>query len=50
MDNISKSEIEKRRVFLRDVDALCRLHGYSISHEDHHGAFEIKPYDANLAC
>lgn len=25
--------------FLGDIEQVCRSHGISISHEDHHGAF-----------
>jgi hypothetical protein len=31
--------------FLAAVEVVCREHGYSISHEDHHGAFIIEPFD-----
>ena len=31
--------------FLADIDAVCRKHGFSISHEDGHGGFQIEPYE-----
>ena len=30
--------------FLKDVVETCKKHGYSISHEDGHGSFEIEEY------
>ena len=36
----SKREMnEKVDAFLSDIEEVCRSHGMSISHEDHHGAF-----------
>lgn len=39
--------IENLRIdqFLTDVANLCRQHGFSISHEDGHGAFQIDDFD-----
>jgi hypothetical protein len=34
--------------FLDEVLAVCKKHGYSISHEDRHGAFEIETYNFDL--
>ena len=44
-------EVEMLRVdaFIEDVVAVCRKHGMSISHEDGHGAFEIKDYDESCS-
>ena len=39
-------ELEK---FFKDIEVTCKKHGYSISHEDGHGAFEIEKYsDGNI--
>lgn len=37
-------EVERPDVdaFIEDVIAVCERHGFSISHEDGHGAFEIE--------
>jgi hypothetical protein len=35
--------------FLANVIKVCRRHGFSISHEDGHGAFEIVPFDEGAA-
>jgi hypothetical protein len=37
-DHIKAPEIDR---FIDEVVEVCRRHGLSISHEDHHGAFEI---------
>jgi hypothetical protein len=29
---------------MAEIEAVCRKHGFSISHEDVHGAFEIEPF------
>ncbi len=31
--------------FIEEIIEVCKKHGYSISHEDSQGAFEIKPYN-----
>ena len=31
--------------FIEDVAQVCRKHGFSIAHEDGHGAFVIEPMD-----
>ena len=30
--------------FFDEIEAVCRKHGLSISHEDGHGAFLIEPF------
>lgn len=35
-----QKEIPEIDAFLAEIDTVCRLHKLSISHEDHHGAFE----------
>jgi hypothetical protein len=34
--------------FLVDIDAVCRKHGLSISHEDSQGGFRIEEYAESL--
>lgn len=35
--------------FFKDIENICKKHGFSISHEDGHGAFEIERYkDINI--
>ena len=34
--------------FLVDIDAVCRKHGLSISHEDSQGGFKIQEYAESL--
>lgn len=36
---------ERMKVFLEEIDSVCKRHGLSISHEDYHGAFFIEEYD-----
>ena len=31
--------------FLNEVLAVCQKHGFSISHEDRQGAFEVVPFN-----
>lgn len=31
----------RARLFLRDLDALCKKHSVCLSHEDGHGSFEV---------
>lgn len=38
----SPPEVEQ---FLSAIEEVCRMHGFSISHEDGHGAFIITRYD-----
>lgn len=36
-------------VFLEEIAAICKTHGFAISHEDIHGAFEVVDIeDGNL--
>lgn len=35
--------------FLAEVITVCKKHNMSLSHEDYHGAFEVKPYDASCS-
>lgn len=37
------------RALLDEVEAACRRYGMSITHEDDHGAFELVPYDPDMA-
>lgn len=39
----NNGEIENPKIdlFLEEIRAVCQRHGYAISHEDTHGAFEI---------
>jgi hypothetical protein len=46
--NVEKSEyIENLKIdeFLKEISKVCKKHGFSISHEDGHGAFEIETFD-----
>lgn len=36
---------EEIRHFFEEIESVCKKHGFSISHEDGHGAFEIEKYD-----
>lgn len=44
-----QKEIPEIDAFLAEIDAVCRRHNLSISHEDHHGAFEIINYSPKAA-
>jgi hypothetical protein len=33
------------QAFLNEIAEVCKRHGMSISHEDQHGSFIIKPFD-----
>ena len=35
---------EKMDAFLDEIEAVCRKHNLSISHEDHHGSFIIEEF------
>jgi hypothetical protein len=39
-----KKQITRKEInaFKRAIEAVCRAHGFSIGHEDHHGAFLIR--------
>ena len=41
--NAAGGDIENPAIdaFIEAVIEVCRTHGFSISHEDHHGAFNI---------
>lgn len=39
------NDVERAEEFKRAVLALCRGYGFSVSHEDGHGAFIIVPLD-----
>lgn len=39
------ADVPEIDAFLADVEAVCRKHGLSISHEDGHGAFEVEVLD-----
>lgn len=43
----ASQEVENARIdaFLAEIEAVCRKHKLSISHEDGHGAFEIEDFD-----
>jgi hypothetical protein len=38
----------RTRAFLEDIEAACRKHGLSLSHEDGHGGFMIEQFDEKL--
>ena len=47
-DYVETSEELKR--FFNDIENVCKKHGYSIGHEDEHGAFLIEKYsDDNIS-
>jgi len=39
--------IENKKVdaFLREIVEVCKEHGFSLSHEDTHGAFVVEKYE-----
>lgn len=39
------AEVPDAEAFLKAIEAVCRSHGISISHEDRHGAFELKTFN-----
>ena len=40
----------KTKAFLDAIEYVCRQHGYSIAHEDGHGAFVVAPMsEQNIA-
>lgn len=39
------SDNAKIDAFIDEITAVCKKHGLSISHEDHHGSFVIESYD-----
>jgi hypothetical protein len=44
-DGKDYSENSKIDAFLAEIRGVCEKHGFSISHEDRHGSFEIEEYD-----
>jgi hypothetical protein len=40
-----KNESKNLELFFSEIEAVCKKYGYSISHEDEHGSFEIEEYD-----
>ncbi|MBM4466274.1 MAG: hypothetical protein FJ014_12090 [Chloroflexi bacterium] len=40
--SIENKEID---AFLREIVKVCKDHGFSLSHEDTHGAFVVERYD-----
>ena len=43
------SENKKVDDFLNEIKEVCKKHGFSISHEDGHGCFEVEKYsDKNI--
>lgn len=38
------AEVPAIDAFLADVEAVCRKHGFSLSHEDGQGAFEVEEF------
>jgi len=47
----SRTQVERRDIdaFLAEVVAVCRKHGFSISHEDGQGAFKVEPFSEDTA-
>jgi len=44
-----KIRYKELKRFFKDIENVCKKHGYSISHEDEHGAFVIERYsDYNI--
>jgi hypothetical protein len=44
------AEVPAIDAFLADVEAVCRKHGFSLSHEDGQGAFEVEEFsESNIA-
>lgn len=46
--HVGKSEpVENKEVdaFLKEIVKVCKEHGFSLSHEDTHGAFIVEKYD-----
>jgi len=35
---------EKLEKFFKEIEGVCKKHGYSIGHEDGHGSFEIQEF------
>lgn len=41
-------ELPEVDAFLEEIEAVCRKHGISISHEDSQGAFELESFSEDL--
>lgn len=39
---MANAEVPEIDAFLADIEAVCRKHGLSLSHEDGQGAFEVE--------
>lgn len=35
--------------FLKELEAVCKKHGFSLGHEDTQGGFIVEKYDKNLS-
>ncbi len=35
---------KKLELFFNEIEQVCKRYNFSISHEDHHGGFEIEKY------
>lgn len=48
-DMSKKDFVENKEIddFLRAIAEVCKEHGFSLSHEDIHGAFIVEEYDEN---
>lgn len=50
INNSANCENEKIDTFIEEVIAVSKKHGFSISHEDVHGSFEIEEYsESNIS-
>lgn len=36
---------KEMKVFLDEIEQVCKKHGFSLSHEDSHGNFIVERYD-----
>jgi len=50
-DRANHQDVERPDIdaFIEDLLAVCRQHGFSVSHEDQHGAFIVESFDEELA-
>lgn len=45
----TSAENPKVEKFINELTAVCKKHGFSLSHEDTQGAFIVEPYsDSNI--